>query len=147
MKKRIGFGLLLLSVWAAPAWAAVEFSGNNVPGVTATGHVEGWFNSGRTVTITVKNGSSKNIPAPYDLTDYFLVLKDGRRIELGKPKMALFPSGNAIRPKATVTLKAHLGDLQVSEDDIEMIICSFNLGETKIVLTRAPAPDKPAKTK
>lgn len=152
---------VLFAVWicasASTAQAAVEFYGTKVASesfaeraltdsagvdtrVTATARVEDHLGALRSLKIRVTNGSPKKINAQYNLTDYIAVLNDGRRVRLGRPEAALFPSGDSIGPNKTVVLRPEFGDLEIEPEEIAMIVCSLNLGETKIVLTRRAAP-------
>ncbi len=83
-------------------------------------------------SVNIFNNSDKVISADYQYRDYYLVTKEGRKYPLYDPE-AQFDL-DEILPKTNVTFQPSLGNLVISKKNIKMIVCSFDLGRTSLVL-------------
>lgn len=104
--------------------------------------------------VTVFNGSDLPIPADYDLRDFFFYTKDGKKYPLLDTDE---DSALSIEPHSKAVFAPSLGNLRVKNSDVEMIQCSFDLGDTRLFLfpwsqkdrvsklVSPPAPSAPAK--
>ncbi len=89
--------------------------------------------------VTVKNNGVKQIQTSNKFSTYTLVTKDGQKRELRPPLGQFTPEGNIIRPRGQGTFQIRLPRPKVRRQDVEMIICSFDLGNTQIFLFSNPA--------
>ena len=113
--------------------------------IHAYGYFESFFGLDPRIRIRVFNDSAKPVRAPYLYADYTAVTRDGTRWKLRPPVMAWFPATERIDPGRSAVFKPSLAGLSVKREDVQMIICSFNMDETKVVLL--PVPKKTARKK
>lgn len=83
-------------------------------------------------SVNIFNNSDKPILADYQYRDFYLVAKDGRKYPLYDPETQF--DIDEILPKTNVTFQPSLGNLVISKKNIKMIVCSFDLGRTTLVL-------------
>ncbi len=83
-------------------------------------------------SVNVFNNSDKAISADYQYRDYYLVTKEDRKYPLYDPETQF--DLDEIPPKTNVTFQPSLGNLVISKKNIKMIVCSFDLGRTTLVL-------------
>lgn len=103
------------------AWGKLTYSG--------TGRYGG-------VKITVENRTDTAIPTDLSFLDFTIVTAGGDRHELGKPGTLGLPA--EIEPGKKVTFEPSFGSLRVKKADIKMIICSFDMEGTQVVLLPRP---------
>ena len=107
--------------------------------------VEAWANADyflgeiSSFWITVKNNTKKRIPTLNRFTTYILVTQDGQKRELKPPMGQFVPAGDMIQPGGQGTFQARLSRPKVRREDVKMLICSFNLGNTQVFLFPNPA--------
>ena len=82
--------------------------------------------------LNVVNNSPQAIPTEYDARDYFLYLKNGKKIPLIDPEAQA--NLVSVEPKKSMQFTPSLGNLKVRSDEIRMIECSFDLGRTRLFL-------------
>ncbi len=83
-------------------------------------------------SVNIFNNSDKVISADYQYRDYYLVTKEGRKYPLYDPETQF--DLDEILPKANVTFQPSLGNLVISKKNVKMIVCSFDLGRTNLIL-------------
>lgn len=88
------------------------------------------------VKITVENLSDKPILTDLTFAEFTLLTTSGDRHELGSPGAFWMPA--VISPGKKVTFTPSFGGLRIKKADIQMIVCSFDMGETKVVLVPWP---------
>ena len=107
--------------------------------------------SGRNLIIQVFTRSDEIIPSDYDYAEYTVVTHDGERHAL-KPQPMAWTSSNTIAPNKSATFDPSFEGRPLKKDEIRAVICSFDLGNMKIILlplsksfdVKAPkAPVKP----
>jgi hypothetical protein len=109
--------------------------------VYATARFKYTLPEGYVMEVTIFNHSKTDIPAPIKFTEFIIIFKDGQRQELTKPGVVVYPYTEKILPGVPLRLMVDVGGRRFDKNEIEMIVCSFNLGDTKIVMV--PLPDKP----
>ena len=103
--------------------------------------------SGKAVTgfhVTVYNHTDEMIGAGYMFREFTVVATNGRRYVFGE-SFALFRQ-NAIDPGRSAGFNISFGDILLKREDIREIICSFDMGNIKIVLLPVPPMAGLAKT-
>ena len=108
---------------------------NDVEGVDKDVYAYGTLKNsmdGVVLSLRVFNNSDRPILADYDFIEYTVVTKDGKRYTLEPPVMAWY--SGSIKPKNSETFEPSLGSLKIKKEDIAEVICSFDMGSTKIVL-------------
>jgi len=98
------------------------------------------------VKITVENLSDKPILTDLTFAEFTLLTTSGDQHELGKPGAFVMPA--EISPGKKVTFTPSFGGLRIKKEEIQMIVCSFDMGDTKVVLVPWPYTKpvkKPAK--
>lgn len=83
-------------------------------------------------SVNVFNNTDNVIPADYQYRDYYLVTKEDRKYPLFDPETQF--DLDEILPKTNVTFQPSLGNLVISKKNIKMIVCSFDLGRTTLIL-------------
>ncbi len=83
-------------------------------------------------SVNIFNNSNRAISTDYEYRDYYLVTKEGRKYPLYDPETQF--GIDEILPKTNVTFQPSLGNLVISKKNIKMIVCSFDLGRTTLVL-------------
>lgn len=170
MSKRIlqgSFSFVLLLLSAASAFAAADFYGVKMTSeyhakdlVVDESGASPTFNvdkpgmdkriyataslSGRNLRIQVFNRSEVTIQSDYDTAEYTVVTHDGERHTL-KPRPLAWTSNNVITPNKTVTFDPSFQGRAFKKEEIRAIICSFELGDMKIILL--PLTDQHKETK
>ncbi len=81
--------------------------------------------------LTVFNDSSLQIPTDVRYRDFFVYTRDGKKYPLIDTEEDLPPF---IDPNSKVSFEPSFGNLQVRNNEVEMIVCSFDVGRTKLVL-------------
>jgi hypothetical protein len=82
--------------------------------------------------VNVVNNSPQTISADYQYRDFFLHMKDGQKIPLIDHETEW---GTAwIKPNASTTFNPSTGNLQVRNEDVRMIECSFDAGRARLFL-------------
>ena len=146
-------------LFASPAFADVDFYGvkmpsesyakslivqgynnlytvsNDIEGVDKDVYAYGTLKDsmgGMVLSLRVFNNSDRPILADYDFIEYTVVTKDGKRYTLEPPVMAWY--SGSIKPKKSETFEPGLGSLKLKKEDIAEVVCSFDMGSTKIVL-------------
>ncbi len=91
------------------------------------------------IYITVYNDSDKPIPAKRVFTTFAVVTNDGDTYEMDDPSHTIYPLTELIAPQGgRVRFVRWITRHDLGKKDIKMIVCSFDLGETKIVLVPNP---------
>ncbi|MEI8345506.1 MAG: hypothetical protein WCG06_05485 [Candidatus Omnitrophota bacterium] len=106
--------------------------------VYATANFKNTIHTGRALEVTVFNHSKREIGAKYQFNEFTLVFKDGTREEFTDSGFVFYPNVEKILPGTSVRYCVGLNGLEFRKSDIEMIVCSFNLDETRIVLLPLP---------
>ena len=83
--------------------------------------------------VTIINESERPISIEHSFAAFTLVTKEGERFDL-KPSMTFYPANKFLKPKSQETFALALGKHAIQKEDIEKVICSFELGETQIIL-------------
>lgn len=160
VRKIFSFFALFLLSGATAGWAYTDFYGVKMRSVsnakdlvieqtpdnslkyahnadTMDERVRAWGQLGHgVVKITVENGSDMPISTDLTFMEFTLVTTSGDQHELGKPGAFVMPA--EITPGKKVTFSPSFGGLRINKADIQMIICSFDMGETKVVLVPWP---------
>ena len=89
--------------------------------------------------VNVVNNSTQAISANYEFRDYFLYMKDGKKIPLIDPETQW--NLYSVEPKGSVAFHPSLGNLRVRHEDVRMVECSFDLGKTRLFLFPASKKD------
>ncbi len=88
----------------------------------------------RRLEIQVYNHTDRPLSTRYALADYSVITQDGQRHELKDPAVVWHPATESIPPQRSATFVPRFGNSRVRNEDIRLVVCSFNLDETKIVL-------------
>lgn len=104
------------------------------PRVYARAAVECNAGSGKILNLTVSNRSDKSISADRTFTEYIIVTKSGERVTLSENDTLFFPSNVEIAAGRNVIFKPSVTHLDVEWWNVRMIICSYDMGQTKIML-------------
>jgi hypothetical protein len=97
----------------------------------------GLFSSRPTIVVRIYNTTRRRVPTGQTFVDYTIVTRDGARYELGEPTL-LFPANEFIPPKKSIQIQFTAPYHSLKREDIKMIICSFELGERKVILLPIP---------
>jgi len=89
------------------------------------------------IRVTIVNGSETPLAVERVFASFALVTKDGERYELESPA-AFYPATRFILPGTQETFALSVAPYKLTKEDIRMVICSFGLGETKIILFPRP---------
>ncbi len=89
--------------------------------------------SGRNIKIQIFNHSDETIISDTDTTEYVVVTHDGERHTL-KPQPMAWASSHPIAPNKSATFDPSFVGPILKKSDIRVLICSFDLGEMKIIL-------------
>ena len=82
--------------------------------------------------VNVVNNSPQDVSADYQYRDFFLHMKDGQKIPLIDPETEW---GTVwIKSRASAAFSPSTGNLQVRNEDVRMIECSFDSGRTRVFL-------------
>ena len=81
--------------------------------------------------LTVFNDSSAQVPIDYHLRDFQVYTREGKKYSLIDTEEDL-PA--FIDPRSKMSFAPSFGNLSLSNSDVEMIVCSFNLGKTRVIL-------------
>ena len=93
--------------------------------------------------ITLNNQSNKAIVTKQLFADYTLITRDGDRVGLLPPTVSYNPVSEVLGPKSSTTFQIRLGRPKVTREEIKMIICSLDLGKTKVYLFPNPEKARP----
>ncbi len=128
--ERVAKSLVLAEVRLTPE----EISQGNLfnKNVYATASLKEDADQKANFSVNIFNNSDKAISADYQYRDFYLVAKDGRKYPLYDPETQF--DIDEIPPKTNVTFQPSLGNLVISKKNIKMIVCSFDLGRTTLVL-------------
>jgi len=88
----------------------------------------------RCLDLTIKNRSEQSISTWRDGLRFTVVTIHGKRYDLLLPTKTLYPSSDHIGPGETARFQPAFGKAKFRLKDIKMIVCSFELGRTKIIL-------------
>lgn len=105
--------------------------------VYAYAHIDTNFNRTRTISFDIFNNTDNDLFVEKSFREYYVVLRNGERYRLNEPGMQILGlggGGDKIDARGSATLKADFGDLNVTKEQIEMVVCSFDMGKVKIVL-------------
>ena len=92
--------------------------------------------------VTVFNRTEEPLNAGYMFREFTVVTQNQRRYIFGEP-YALFRE-NTVKAGQNVSFNISFGDILLNKEDIQKIICSFDMGNIKIVLLPLPKrPEKP----
>ena len=91
------------------------------------------------IRVTIVNESKKPLTVERVFASFALVTNDGERYEL-EPPIAFYPANRFILPGAQEIFALNVAPYKLVKEDIRMVICSFELGETKIILFPRPSP-------
>jgi len=123
-------------LWVDESGSAPKFTVEK-PGmdkrVFAYGNWAGFLGTSKGISIQVFNNSDQAITTHYDFAEYTVVTQDGERHSMSPPAM-VFPSIESIEPKKSAVFEPVFDGGGIKKEDIRMIICSFDLGDTKIIL-------------
>lgn len=89
--------------------------------------------SGRNLKIEVFNRSDETIRSDSDYTEYVVVTHDGERHFLKLQPMA-WASSDTIAPNKSATFEPSFEGRALKKSEIRAVICSFDLGDMKIIL-------------
>ena len=113
--------------------------------ISATGQLEYFFSAIKSIHIRVMNRSDKPIRTDLTFASIKLIATDDQEYEMVQPDIVEYPAVDMINPKDEATFVIPMVRLQIKKEEIKMIVCSFDMGETKIILLPRPAePEKPA---
>lgn len=113
--------------------------------VYAYGHIDTTFNNTRSITFDIFNNTDNDLLIEKSFREYYVVLRNGERYRLNEPGLSMSVDRIAARNKGR--LRADFGSLNVTKEQIEMVVCSFDMGKVKIVLLPIaldPPPPLPA---
>ncbi len=82
------------------------------------------------IRITVFNDSTKAIPAEYNLRDFYLYTSAGKKYSLVDTQEEIV----RIDPRSKATFTPSAGNLVLKNSEIEMVVVSFDLGQTQLFL-------------
>lgn len=90
------------------------------------------------IRVSIMNESKTPLSIEHVFASFSLITNDGERIEL-EPSVAFYPANKRLLPHRKETFVLNVAPYKLSKEAIRMVICSFGLGETTIVLL--PRPD------
>jgi hypothetical protein len=93
-------------------------------------------------SVTVYNDSGRAIASEYDLRDFFLYTSDGKKYPLLDTDE---DSPLSIEPGSKAVFTPSLGNLRLKNSEVQMIQCSFDLGDTRVFLFPWSMKDKVSK--
>lgn len=156
-----------------PAWATPDFYGvemlsedfarnvtvrenltipdftNDRPGtdkrIYAQAYTSSTIGAGRGISIHVFNHSDKPLATEKLYRELTIVTNDGERYDRSEAEMML--TRDVIEPGKDATFNYTFPGVKIPKDEIDMIICSFGLGETKIFLFPMPLTEEPVPVK
>ena len=91
------------------------------------------------IRVTIVNGSKAPLAVERLFASFALIATNGERYEL-EPSLAFYPANRYIAPGTQETFALNVAPHKLVKEDIRMVICSFGLGETKIILFPRPSP-------
>ncbi len=122
---------------------------NDRPGtdkrIFAQAYTSGTVGAGRGVSVHVFNHSDKPLATEKLYRELTIVTKDGDRYDRSETEMMI--SRDLIEPGLDATFNFTFPGVKIPKDEIDMIICSFGLGETKIFLFPMPPGEEPVPVK
>lgn len=89
--------------------------------------------NGRDFKIQVFNKSTETIQSDYDYAEYTVIGHDGERHQL-KPPDLFWTTGSAIPPNKSAWFAPSFSGSPLQKKDIRAVVCSFDLGNLKIIL-------------
>jgi len=92
--------------------------------------------------MTVFNDTNQIVPVDYHLRDFLVYTREGKKYSLIDIEEDL-PS--FIDPRSKASFAPSFGNLTLSNSDVQMIVCSFDLGKTKVILFPWSMKDKVSK--
>ncbi len=107
--------------------------------ISATGQLEYFFSAIKSIHIKVMNRSDKPIRTDLTFASIKLIATDDQEYEMVQPDIVEYPAVDMINPKDEATFVIPMVRLQIKKEEIKMIICSFDVGETKIILLPRPS--------
>lgn len=90
------------------------------------------------VKITIWNGSKKPLISDATLATFSVLTVDDTVEEMDDFSFVWYPATEKVKPGKKATFKKSIGRLKLKKEDIQMIVCSFDAGNTKIVLVPNP---------
>ena len=90
------------------------------------------------IRVTIVNGSKAPLAVERVFASFTLVTNEGERYELESPT-AFYPANRFISPGTQETFALNVAPYKLMKEDIRMVICSFDLGETTIILSPKPS--------
>ena len=81
--------------------------------------------------VTVFNDMDSSISVDYRFRDFYILTKDGRKYSLVDTEEDL-PS--TLDGRSKMSFAPSFGNLTIRNNDVEMVVCSFDLGRIKVVL-------------
>ncbi len=81
--------------------------------------------------VTVFNNTESPMAVDYNFRDFLVYTRDGKKYSLVDTEENI-PS--FIEPRSKVSFAPSFGNLALGNGDVEMLVCSFDLGATKIIL-------------
>ncbi len=122
---------------------------NDRPGtdkrIYAQAYTSSTIGAGRGVSLHIFNHSDKPLATEKLFRELIIVTKDGDRYDRSETEMML--TQELIEPGKDATFNYTFPGVKIPKDEIEMIICSFGLGETKIFLFPMPPTEEPVPVK
>ncbi len=122
---------------------------NDRPGtdkrIYAQAYTSSTIGAGRGVSIHVFNHSDKPLETERLYRELIIVTYNGDRYDRSEAEMML--TRDLIEPGKDATFNYTFPGVKIPKDEIEMIICSFGLGETKIFLFPMPPTEEPVPVK
>ena len=92
--------------------------------------------------LTVFNDSEQPIAVEYHLRDFLVYTRDGKKYSLIDTEEDL---PTMIDPRSKASFAPSFGNLSLNNSDVQMIVCSFDLGRTKVILFPWSMKDKVSK--
>lgn len=173
LHRRIFLAVCFFTVLTIPAHAAPDFFGvqmksedfaqdifliennkiadfsNDRPGtdkrIYAYGYTSSVVGGGHGFSLEVFNHSDKAISTEKLFRELVIVTYNGRRYDRSETEMMW--SRNRLNPGEEATFNFKFPGIRIGIDEIRMVVCSFDLGETSIYLFPLRAPEAPVAVK
>lgn len=122
-----------------------DFS-NNRPGtdkrIYAFGYMSSVVGGGHGFSVEVFNHSDKTLATEKLFRDLTLVTYNGKRYDRSETEMMW--SRNTLKPGESANFNFKFPGIRLSREELRMVICSFDMGRTTIILFPLTRPEKPA---